>query len=642
MRFAPLVGLLVLVAGLSLGPMQESDLFFRLRTGEEILRTGQIPKTNLFSFTHPDHPDLDPSWLFDVGAAALFGVAGFRGIVTAKAAVICAVFAGAWLLGRRRGAGPAASALALGAAALVMQERLVERPHIFSLAGEVATLAALAALDGARPRRAWLLVPAVMLWANLHAGAFAAPALCALHAAGALVDRRPARPAILLSGTTGIALLCSPAGSGIFRYLGFHAHIFDLHPVDEFRPVSLASDAPLLLYGAALAGVAIALVSSRRRRGGGDGDPSAARLGLRHLLPPLALAVLAARSIRFAADFALCAAPLGAVAVSDLAHRGLSGRALSVRLQGVAAALLVAVAVAPRLAAARAGRPVLDVDLDTEALPLEAIRFAEDNHLRDRMYNDFEIGSYLVWEGFPRHRVFVDPRLPAYPVEFHRLLGRTDLSRGEWDAALARYRVETALVAYAGLNRRAAWWDPARWALVYRGHDARVFVRRLPRFQPLIAAREIPATFSFTLEEGTATHPIPDPPPGSPVPRCEWDRRLGDLYFDLDGSRQDRALGAYRRALVPPACLAPAAEASTAAWLGSIALGERRAGEALPLLDRALGLAPDDLAVRTSRALALDALGRADEAGAEWSRIAGRARGTSLGARAAARAGPAR
>ena len=130
------------------------------------------------------------------------------------------------------------------------------------------------------------------------------------------------------------------------------------------------------------------------------------------------------------------------------------------------------------------------------------------------MYNDFEIGSYLIFEGYPRHRVFVDPRLPAYPPEFHQLLGRFDLTRDEWDQAMDRYGVESALLAYAGLNRRVSWWDPARWALVYRQHDARVFVRRLPKWRALIAAREIPATFSFTVEEGTATLPIDEPPPG--------------------------------------------------------------------------------------------------------------------------------
>src|SRR3954463_4841992 len=102
--------------------MAETDLFFRLRTGDEILRTHALPARNLFSFTFPDHPDPDPAWLFDVAAAALYRLGGFPAGVIGKTLVVLAVFAAAYWLCRRRGAGPVAAALALAAAALVMRE----------------------------------------------------------------------------------------------------------------------------------------------------------------------------------------------------------------------------------------------------------------------------------------------------------------------------------------------------------------------------------------------------------------------------------------------------------------------------------------------------------------------------------------
>jgi hypothetical protein len=304
-----------------------------------------------------------------------------------------------------------------------------------------------------------------------------------------------------------------------------------------------------------------------------------------------------------------------------------------------ASAVLVALAVAPRVADARAGRPAVSVSVDESALPLDALRFVEEHGLRERMYNDFETGSYLLFEGYPRHRVFVDPRLPAYPPEFHALLGRMDLSRDEWDAALARHGVDTALLAYAGLNRRVAWFDPSRWALVYREHDARVFVRRLPRFRALIAEREIPAAFSFTITEGTATAPLPAPPPGSPVPDCEWQRRVGDLLLDLEGLESPRRIEAYRRALAaPPGCLAPAEERRLASFVGTVDLVAHRAASALVFLDRAIALGDDDIVTLATRAAALDTLGRRLEALAAWRAVAAREGDTPLGKSARARA----
>ena len=188
------------------------------------------------------------------------------------------------------------------------------------------------------------------------------------------------------------------------------------------------------------------------------------------------------------------------------------------------AALLAGMAGAPRVGGQGGG-----IGLDTRELPLAAIAFVDANGLRDRMYNDFEIGSYLLFEpagGYPRHRVFVDPRLPAYPAEFHRLLGvfqclhrllgRSDLTRAEWSAAMDGFGVQTALLAYAGINPRVSWWDPERYALVFREADARVFVRRLPRFAPE-ADRD--GTFFFLRllvggrSAGSARRSPPTPPP---------------------------------------------------------------------------------------------------------------------------------
>ena len=281
------------------------------------------------------------------------------------------------------------------------------------------------------------------------------------------------------------------------------------------------------------------------------------------------------------------------------------------------------------------------IDLDTRELPLSAIAFVNAHGLRDRMYNDFETGSYLLFDpagGYPRHRVFVDPRLPAYPAAFHRLLGRGDLTRAEWNAAMDGYGVETALLSYAGVNRRVAWWDPERWALVFREADARVFVRRLPRFAPLIASREIPATFAFSPQEGNATVPLAARPASSPVPDCEWQRRLGDLTFELDGAPSPRTLAAYDRALAAPAgCLLPADEARLTAWLGAVALGAGRAADALALFDRALARGDGELATLTNRAVALEGLGRTSDAVAAWDAVIARAGAAPLAARARAR-----
>ena len=93
-----MLALLVFAASLALAPMTESDLFFRLAAGREILARHALPAHNLYSFTAPDFPDLDASWLFEVGAALVFRRGGFSGVVIAKAIVVVATAAAAFTL----------------------------------------------------------------------------------------------------------------------------------------------------------------------------------------------------------------------------------------------------------------------------------------------------------------------------------------------------------------------------------------------------------------------------------------------------------------------------------------------------------------------------------------------------------------
>ncbi len=618
-----LAGLLLLVAGLCLGPMEETDLFFRLASGEQFLRTGHLIHRNLFSFTYPDAPYLDSAWLFDVAAAGLHRLGGFPAVVMGKSFVVLIIATSAYRLCRLLGTGKLVAALVLSVAFVCMRERLVERPHLFSLLGEVLLLGLLPTIEKGEPRQ-WLVLPLVALWVNLHAGAFLAPAILALAGAGALLDRAPRRVALRLAGfaVASTALLAaSPVGTGIFRYLTFHVGIFDIHPVDEFRDATWRSDAPFILFAA----VAVAMLLLSRRQ----------RWAWR--LPGLTLAMLGMWHVRFTADATLVLAVTAAPALEDLVGRFavLRSRALASLFLAVA----LAATLVPRIAQARRSGHLVRIDLDPSSLPLDALQFVEQQGLRDRMYNDFETGAYLLWQGYPHFRVFVDPRLPAYPADFHRLLGRMHISRKDWTGAMDGLGVESALLDYAGINRRVAFWDPADWALVFRAKDSRVFVRRLPKWRALIEKLEIPASFDFTVENGATTLPILAPPAKSPVSACEWQLRLGDLYFDLEGTASARAVAAYRAALAAPiGCLEPEHELSAASWIGSLDVSAGRFAEALPLLDRALAGSPDDTAVLTHRALALEGVGRSSEASTTWARIATLAPDTAIGRKAAERA----
>jgi hypothetical protein len=259
----------------------------------------------------------------------------------------------------------------------------------------------------------------------------------------------------------------------------------------------------------------------------------------RRVLPSLLVGLLALRSVRFAAEWALLSAPLCALGLSAMSKKLPLGDR---RLAGAMA--LVAVIVLERRV-----QP-LELGLAEDVVPFSAIDFVTREGLRDRLYVNLDVGCYLLWEGWPRYSVFQDARLPAYPDDFHRALDHAGAR--ELDVLLRKFSVDAALINDPDVDMRAGDFDPEEWALVWRTPDALVFARRTPEHRELIARREIPLRPRFAFEGGTHLEPLWSPPPRSPVDHCQWLRRLERAL--RDEARPDRAVEA-RLAAFASGCL---------------------------------------------------------------------------------------
>ncbi len=603
-----LAALLLFVAGRCLVPMDETDLYFNLRLGELVLGEHAVPRTNLLSFTYPDHRDVNLAWLFQIVLALSHRAAGIPGTVLLKTAFVLATFALLFRVACRRGAHPAAAAAALALSAWAAEPRFVERPHLVTFLGLATLWLALERAESGRPRLLYALVPLGLVWANANSCFFLAPVVLSIYAVGAWRDGRAldVRQAAVVAAALVPLILATPSGAGALGYIANHWRMPWLRPLQEYRAATWPLDGPFFFL---LAGVILALALPDPRR--------------RHLLPALALALLGARRIRFVAEFALAAGPIVAVAITDVARRA-AARASSLRrplLAAQATAIVVGAlagaTLVPRFAAARRGEPFIDLGLEPGLVPTDAIRFADENGLHNRMYNDMEVGSYLTWQGWPQHRVFQDPRINGYPDEMHAILKRADLTPSAWQELLDRFGVTTALVTDPGINPRAALFDPRRWALVYRDREALLFAARRPEYAALLARAEIPIAFGYSPAVGTEGHPIAQPP-GSPIAACEWSRRQGDVWVELGDDM--RAIAAYQTARAVSDCLDAGPARAAALALGDAALrahapaiaADAYAGVDLPRAHRNRGLAllaidrPAEAMIELRAALAAD------------------------------------
>lgn len=617
----PALILLVFVGGRCLVPMDETDLFYNLRLGEIVLATKSVPRTNLLSFTHPGFPDPNLAWIFQIVLALAHRAGGIAGTVALKTAFVVGTFALLHRAAIRRGAHPVVAALALALAAWAAEPRFVERPHLVTFLGLAYLLLALERAESGAPRWLLALVPLGLLWANGNSCFFLAPAILGLYAAGARLDGRPApaRRAGLVAACLVPLVFATPSGTGVVRYVANHFRMPTLRPLQEYRTAEWPLDGPFfLLTGGVALTTAILLARAARAGGAREGRPWPREVGLRHLLPVAALAVLGARRIRFVAEFALLAGPALAVHLTHLAARLVSGRSARRAAEGLGLGALVLATALPRVAALRAGDRGFDLGIEADLVPTAAIDWIEAHGLRDGLYNDLEVGSYLTWRGWPQHRVFQDPRINAYPADWHAFLRRTDLTPREWDAFLSPFGVRAALLSFPQVNPRTALFDPHGWALIHRAADALVFARREPANAALIASEEIPLTFRVDRgPESIQIRSIPlDQQPGeSTLAPCEWQRRLGDLLVernDAAGAARayDVALAAPAACLMPPG---PGASAITRDELrvraAAVALELDEASRAAALL---AGISRPD--ARLNRGFALLALGQSDQA----------------------------
>ena len=144
---------------------RDTDIWWHLRAGREMLEGRGIPRVDSYLFSASGAEWIDLHWLFQVAAAAVFDRTGFAGLTLGAAlAAGIAVALALEATAQRR------SVLVVWCwlpAVFVMSARFYPRPEIVSLVCLAAYLLVLQKA-GREPRVLWLLVPIQLAWVNVQ------------------------------------------------------------------------------------------------------------------------------------------------------------------------------------------------------------------------------------------------------------------------------------------------------------------------------------------------------------------------------------------------------------------------------------------------------------------------------------------
>lgn len=390
----------LLAGALVIGHDLPYDTWWHLAAGRWMAREGAVVRQDVLSHTAAGEPWILPSWLADLAAYGVHQALGLSWLVVAYSLVSVAAV---WIVARLV-SGPVLVRLAVLVPAVVtVANRGHTRPEVLTLLG-VAVALALLRRDRRHPGAVRWVIPAAVVWANLHAGFVLAAVLVALDLAGRLLERRgePLRHHVttLLGVAAGVALL-NPYGPRLWAYPVETLRLRSLEVfILEWQPLTSAPTL-LLMCVSVVAVTAAGVVLSRTRPPFGD------------LLTLVVFGALAVSALRNAALFCLVAAPVAGDAWRAVEARRADLVPAVPRWLPAATVAAAALLLAVRLPALSPGALEASIARTTPATLVAERRPAEP------VFNSYTYGGWLTWVGVPtaidgRSDLFGDERMLAY------------------------------------------------------------------------------------------------------------------------------------------------------------------------------------------------------------------------------------
>jgi len=413
LRTGPPLPLAAAVAGyavvllLAAQVLNDGDTYWHLAAGEWMLRHAAVPTVDPFSFTFAGRPWVAHEWLSELLMALAFRAGGWNGLmVLFGAALALALGLLAYHLDRWVERLPAVLMLVLGAACI--GPTLLARPHILALPALEAWAAGLLLARSRRQAPSPLLLPVMLLWANLHGSFIIGLALTVPLALEALVEAGTAWQDVarrwgLFIAAAVVMALATPHG---VRGLLFPIQLMRLQhlaQINEWQPVNFQGFEPI---EAALA--ALLYVGFTR--------------GLR-LAPLRILLLIGLLHVAFQhSRQQMVAGVVGALALAEPFAAG--------RLRVAAAAgggwrlprpawLAAAAVLVLALTGFRAAVPVVRVN--DRMSPIAALDHVPPALAAMPVFNDYGFGGYLIFHGV---RPFIDGRADLYGDDFLSSYGR--------------------------------------------------------------------------------------------------------------------------------------------------------------------------------------------------------------------------
>lgn len=462
-----------------------NDLGRHIKNGEMLFETKDVLKTNFYSYTEPDFTFINHHWLSGVIFYFLNKTIGFSGMVIFKMVVLLSAFILVFLASIKKANFWLAAIFSLPAI-LILMERVELRPEIFSYLFVAVFLYSLIDLEKHPERkRIFWLIPLQLLWVNLHTFFF----IGILLTAGFLLEKAVSNLKNLNSDPlvkkTALLLMiliavCFINPSGIKGAL-YPLNIFENYGyrISENQSLSFSReiywwDISIKIFAPLVYLLTFSFLFALKRK-------------------PI-FYFLASAGVSAASFFLVRALPLfGLIFLPVVSYNFnvISSKIKENILRIVALGTFIFTAIILYQPAATTATPY-ERGIGLSRYTNDAAIFFEEQSLKGPIFNDYDIGSYLIFHLFPEEKVFVDNRPEAYPASFFEEVYYPAIQQEEkWQEIQEKYDFNVIFFSQhdggAGVTefliRRL---DDPFWSLVYVDACSIIFLKNNPENQQVI------------------------------------------------------------------------------------------------------------------------------------------------------------
>ena len=566
-----LAALATLILSLTVFKMSNNDIWIHLKTGENILKTWEVPQKDPYSFTASDHDYVAHEWLSGVLFYLVYAAGGVNGLIFFKAAIIMATCVALYATCRMLKVPRPVLYPCFTLMLFIGSARFLERPHIFSYLFEALYLMCYFGYRVGGRRKGWLVAIPILhvLWTNLHGGHFQGVMLLIMLAVAevvmylrnrwwglAAIDALPARDVVMVCALWLACLVAAFVNPYGYRLLTFPFELTGqevfMKGIYEWQSALFPSYnvSSMFLYycfwTVILFGTFLLVRDHRELRGGWREAAWAVNLLLGALWVIFAFEFFAAYKATGNAYPTVVQRHAGLWYVTiglfllgnthrlEFHHAGIVALFFALSMRHNRAVTDAAVAMLPTLghnldlslsrlgkrlrlfvpeplALVVQGALMLGLALFTYSqsynfsfnpaskremglgiagnMPVGAVNYIERNEITGRCFPSYNAAAILINRMWPRVTVAMDSRNDVYGERLYNEYTRALAGGPALEAYIRDWQIDFFLITY-GSDRSPAFFrfldTSPDWRLVYFDDRSVVYLRNLPRFEPII------------------------------------------------------------------------------------------------------------------------------------------------------------